>query len=919
MGLINGPNLRSAISDHLQPEIFNPGRAAQLVATIARAVHYAHQRGVLHRDIKPSNILIDRQKQPHLTDFGLAKLVEKESTLTHTHAVLGTPAYMAPEQARGETKDVTTAADVYGLGAVLYEALTGSPPFAGGTSLETIRQVLDQEPRRPSLWNARIDRDLETICLKCLEKDPARRYSSAASLAMDLDRWTRDEPILARPVGTGERLRKWIRRRPALAVLTGVFVISLLALAFGLAIAFVQVSTANKQVRRTAEGLRQSLYGAEVNRAYQTWREGEAERTRGWLEKQRPHGNEPDLRGFEWRYLWGLSRPAEAFTLTNAGFLAIALSADNKTLFSSQDKLSIWNLETRQIVGQMDANLGYAYGCALSPDERTYATTESFEHRVKLYDVPSRRMTFELTNFSQTVFGLAFSPDSKTLVSSAGTAYQRNIVGEVKLWDVATGRELRILHGHNSWVFRSTFSPDGQFIAANGGDGVITLWKAGTGEVVDRFTGHNGYICGHDFHGQSMAVADQEGYIWIWDWVAHRLEGVLRAHEAPVDAVAFSSDGLRFATAGRDHSAKVWDRKTRQLIAAFRGHKERVSVVKFLDHDTTLMTASADRNVKFWKIPAAHQDSVFSLHQGEEGTAVGFGGREHPLLVRSVYTKRLVTVWDFTSGKQLKDLDANSATISQDGKQLVLAKGTALVFLETGRFAETGHREFGTEVGAMVFAPNDKWLAFRKGNPDPTQIVVLDLAQMKEVANIDVGKEPGWAPLAFEQGSRLLLAAGRGSAPIRSWHTATWREGLPLPGFQGEVNALAVCPTGKTLGAVSSRTGEIYLWDLSTSDSPHILNSGAGVRSLAISPDGKTVAVGTNDGGLSLWSVGQGQEVARLAGHTTIVESLAFSPDGLALASISYDKTLRLWRAPAFAETDAPLISARNSDRSSEP
>src|SRR5262249_8026834 len=229
MAFIEGPNLREGLSQNPKSEIrnpksariggFEPRRAARLVSTIARAVHYAHQRRVLHRDLKPGNILLDRQGEPHLTDFGLAKLLQKESTLTHTHAQMGTPAYMSPEQARGEAKAVTTATDVYGLGAVLYETLTGGPPFAGGTSWETIRHVLEQEPRAPSVFNPEVDRDLETICLKCVEKEPQRRYGSAELLAEDLERWLRHEPIQARPVTAVTRVTKWMRRKPVIAAL----------------------------------------------------------------------------------------------------------------------------------------------------------------------------------------------------------------------------------------------------------------------------------------------------------------------------------------------------------------------------------------------------------------------------------------------------------------------------------------------------------------------------------------------------------------------------------------------------------------------------------------------------------------------------------------------------------------------------
>src|SRR5215831_302007 len=228
MKLVEGGQLDEVARRELMPI----RRAVKLIAKVARTVHYAHEHGILHRDIKPGNILLDKNGEPHLTDFGLARLVEAESTVTGTLEVLGTPSYMAPEQAAGETTKLGRATDVYGLGAVLYQLLTGQPPFAGGTTYETIRLLRDTEPRQPRLLNPKIDRDLSTICLKCLEKDPARRYSSALALAEDLERWLKHEPIRARRTGVFTRGRKWVRRNPSIAVMTAM----LLAMAVPLSV-----------------------------------------------------------------------------------------------------------------------------------------------------------------------------------------------------------------------------------------------------------------------------------------------------------------------------------------------------------------------------------------------------------------------------------------------------------------------------------------------------------------------------------------------------------------------------------------------------------------------------------------------------------------------------------------------------------
>src|SRR6266566_5049099 len=223
MKLVEGGQLDEVVKD----APMSIRHAVELIAKVARTVHYAHEHGILHRDIKPGNILLDAKGEPHLTDFGLARLVESESTVTRTMEVLGTPSYMAPEQAVGNNAGISSVTDVYGLGAVLYQLLTGHPPFAGGTTYETIKLLLDTEPRQPRLLNPKIDRDLSTICLKCLEKDPKRRYSSAVALAEDIERWLKHEPIRARHTGVFARGRKWVRRNPASALSAG----SLIALA----------------------------------------------------------------------------------------------------------------------------------------------------------------------------------------------------------------------------------------------------------------------------------------------------------------------------------------------------------------------------------------------------------------------------------------------------------------------------------------------------------------------------------------------------------------------------------------------------------------------------------------------------------------------------------------------------------------
>jgi predicted Ser/Thr protein kinase len=346
MGYVEGGSL----SRHLSRFRDDPRAAAALVAALARAVHHAHQRGVLHRDLKPSNILLREQEGgalfPMITDFGLAKLLGEDSDLTRTGDLVGTPAYMAPEQAAGRSGAITTATDVHGLGTILYALLTGRPPFAGGTVLETLAQVKGQDPVSPRRLNARVDRDLETICLTCLAKDPGRRYGSAEALADDLERWLGHRTIVARPSTLLQRLAKWVRRQPAAAALILVSTLALVAALAGtlwhnreqdrtlsdLEKALGDSDRLRKEGLARENRLREFLYVADMRLAKEAWDRGETIRARELLERHRPGAGEEDQRGFEWHWLWASCQPEATFRAHDGGLLCAAVSPDDRFL-----------------------------------------------------------------------------------------------------------------------------------------------------------------------------------------------------------------------------------------------------------------------------------------------------------------------------------------------------------------------------------------------------------------------------------------------------------------------------------------------------------------------------------------------------------------------------------------------------------
>jgi hypothetical protein len=422
-----------------------PREAATLVAKLAQGVQAAHQARVLHRDLKPANVLLAANGTPKVTDFGLAKKLDAQG-VTLPGVIMGTPSYMAPEQASGAGAELGPVVDVYALGAILYECLTGRPPFRAATVLDTLRQVVSEEPVPPRQLNAQVPRDLETICLKCLHKEADKRYRSAAELAQDLGRYLGGEPVQARPVRSWERAWKWARRRPALASLAAVIVVATLSLLGGGLWFMAQLTEQRNQAiqardeverekTRTEKQLLRSewlLYASQIALAQRAWQDGDVQHARDLLDACRW-----DFRGWEHAYL--------------------------RHLFD----------ETYQT---FRGHTHWVHSVSFSPDGKRLASA-SLDQTVKVWDAQTGKEVLTLKGHTLWVHSVSFSPDGKHMATASG---ELGKPGEVKVWDGQTGQEVLTLEGHTEPVLGVVFSPDGKRLASASGDKTVKVWAAHT-------------------------------------------------------------------------------------------------------------------------------------------------------------------------------------------------------------------------------------------------------------------------------------------------------------------------------------------------------------------------------------------------------------------------------------------------------
>ena len=913
MRLIEGGSLQDRLDEYALPANEEPppsklelatrqSRIAHILSTIARAVHYAHQHGILHRDLKPANILLEPTGEPLISDFGIAKLLTGERQLTRTATAIGTPNYMAPEQAAGGFTPLTTATDVFSLGAILYQLLTRKLPFQGATPLETLRRVIDQAPPAPRSVNRSIDRDLETICLKALNKDPLHRYGSASAFADDLDAWRRGEPIAARPVSPPERLWRWCQRKPILALLSAGLIVSIVA---GVVIASWQWQRA----RQTAVILAQNLYVADVGLAYGAWESGNIERARLLLDGQRPRPGNPDLRTFEWRYLFGVTRPQELLTIRSASkeLWGSAVSPDGHLLAtgSGDGKIQLWDLPTGAAIGTLQASHSIIYCIAFSPDGSLLAdATDTTE--AHLWDVATRKLIARFSPPRGPVISLVFSTDGRTLATMGGYPYATDVAADVSLWDVGSRQKVGSLAGHTSSVGWMSFSPDDRLLAMPQGNGTITIWNVPSRTMAATLTGHTGLVVCARFSpdGELLASGGLDGTVRLWRVATREMIGILGSHQGAVYTVAFSASGDRLVSGGLDHTVRLWDVRARRPVGVLRGHTSRVFSVSYAHDGRSVISASLDGTAKVWSSQDAPETDVFDRHTGNAAT-VEFSN-DGRLLTRSDPAGDRITIWNARTLAKLADLPHRNSGISPDSRLLATTSADALTLWDVTESAPKLVTNIGLAKAPVlppIFSPDGRTLAlgFADGAGD---VSIWDVSRReKRTTLVEPGDSAPVRAYAFARDGRSFVT-GQGNGRVRVWDAHAWTPLTLLPGHSQAVQAMVFSPDGRLLATGSADT-TVQIWTTDFRSSPVVLRGdGGAVTTLAFAPDGQTLAVGSVDAIVKFWNIRTAREVATIKAHSSVVWSLAFAPDGRTLATSSVDQTMRLWKAPAFGETD---------------
>ncbi|HLX95358.1 MAG TPA: protein kinase [Verrucomicrobiae bacterium] len=842
-------------------------RAARYVKTIAEAVEHAHQRGVLHRDLKPSNVLLDVFDQPRVTDFGLAKLVTHDQELTTTGQVLGSPNYMPPEQAMGKSSEGTVQSDVYSLGAILYELLTGRPPFQGETLQAVLAQVQDTEPVLPRRLNPATPMDLQTICLKCLQKEPARRYRSAQELADDLGRFLESKPIRARPVPLAERAWLWCRRRPLLASVGGGLVAAIVLGVSGILWEWRQAEFhAQGEIKqrliaeRDAAETRLNLYAADIAAATQAIQNGNFGLARRTLEQLRPKPGEADLRGFEWRYLWTLCRgdqlvtlPGHKLTVTCADF------SPDGTLLATGDqdgKVKIWKMPVPKLLITLDVTTNAAWSVAFTPDGKSLVT--GYDRGVAFWSTESWRRQKDFPGEMA-----AISKTGDLLATAESSPFYWEPARTVKVFNWLTGELLGELDSVGRVL---ALSPDGKLLAVAGANRGIKIWDTASRKLLrDWPTKTPVWSLNFSPDGRELLSAGWSSDVSLWPLDGLSQPRIFSCGSFHAWSATFSKGGETIATTSSDQTVRLWDRTSLTLKSVLHGHDNEVWCAAFSPDGKFLATGGKDHNVMLWSLDVRPRGLRVMAHDRELSLQFSPDG------------KRLATFDPQVGNAALWDMDRITETGSITGRVVI-------------GFSSDG------KSSALFDASNLKlqfWL------PDGKTL-------RKEVRLAGAPLENSPACCATSPDGRFFFAIDA-NGMIRVWNAET---GQLLQTFNGPMPPIrnAILSSGGTYLAISEeRDHFVYLFNCADGSERHLTGHIDFVSGLSFSPDGQTLATGSMDGTIRLWNVANGDTLASLSGHMEEVTDVAFSPDGRTLASLGHNEAIKLWHLPTrrevFSET----------------
>jgi eukaryotic-like serine/threonine-protein kinase len=902
-------------------------RAAALVEPLARAIAEAHRLGLIHRDLKPGNVLLAADGTPKITDFGLAKSLNLDSGLTGTEAILGTPSYMAPEQAEGKAKQVGPLADVYALGTILYELLSGRPPFKGTTIAETLELVKSVEAVPPSRFVPGLPRDLETIGLKCLNKEPAKRYASAEAMAEDLRRYQSGQPILARRTGLGERSWRWCRRNPMLAGAVGAAAAALVAVAV---VSTLYAADRTRYATRLAqEGGRTKAALSELNqhfallaleRGRNACDQGEISSGLLWMVEGLDYATKEHDEALQHAARADLALMQPQLPTLRAVFshhapVTAAFSRDGKTILTgSLDKtVRLWDAVTGQPRGSLMELEVPIWAVAFSPDGKTILTG-SRNGTAQLWDAVLGQRRGKPMEHPDEVLAVAFSPDGETILTGCRDRISR-------LWDTATGKLRAQTALLQAAILAVAFSPDGRTLLTGSTNQTAQLWDTATAQPIGPPLPHKGYVFAVAFSPDNKKVltGSSDKTAQIWEVATGRPLGNPLLHQDGVRAGAFSPDGKTVLTGGYDKTARLWDVATGRPHGRPMEHQSTVGSVAFSPDGKMILTGSYDTTARLWDSSSQltggsgrrFEGSVLATHEGAV-TSVGFS--PNGKIIATASSDKVLQLWDASSlspfGKPVvHESRVLSASFGPEGKTILTVWGP-----RTPRRLSAGlwDTATGQPCGAVIGGKTEIVAAL---SPDGHSILTGSRDGSAQLWDAVTGQPLG-APMNHQSGIRALAFSPDGKTLLIGcleshaclWDAATRHlRGKPLE-HQAGIWAVAFSPDGRT-ALTAGEDGNVWLWDTATGTARNKpLAHHNRVQAVAFSPDSKMILTGSLDFTARLWDVATASALGTPMVHQDAVQSVAFSPDGKTALTGSSDRTARLWSIPGPLEGDVDRV-----------